>query len=308
MNKIEISCINEKGAESRRETFYITYQPAEPQVSKTWFIGIGINHYSHHGYLPNLSYCVKDIRDLAVAFKNKYSQIEIDTLMNDDANRQNIIALKKLLMQTNIEDRVIISFSGHGFSYDDEFYFATPATDPQSPVAQGISYADMEYLLDGIPARKKLLLIDACHSGESDAGETTGGIVMTGMTSPVSIVSKDANRSNSSVEVIDIRSDSVMNNLEAFNIFGTMKAAFVDLRKNNGAIVIAASQSDQQAQENRQLENGVFTSCLLDEIKANDTLGVSALLQKINACVADKTTGQQPVSRQELAESDWSLW
>jgi WD40 repeat protein len=309
INKIEISCINEKGAESRRETFYITYQPAQLQVSKTWFIGIGINHYSHHGYLPNLSYCVKDIRDLAAAFKNKYGDIEIDTLINDNANRQNIVDLKKLLMQTSIEDRVIISFSGHGLTYDDEFYFATPGTDPQSPVAQGVSYADMEYLLDGIPARKKLLLIDACYSGEKDSDQTTGGIVLTGMTTPVITESRNDNHSgNSSVEIIDAKSDPVTDSLKAFNIFGIMKAAFVDLRKNIGAIVIAASQSNQQAQETRQFENGVFTSCLLDQLKANAKLGVSELLKRMNDCVAEKTTGQQPASRQSLAESDWKLW
>jgi hypothetical protein len=195
-----------------------------------------------------------------------------------------------------------------GLSYDDEFYFATPATDPQSPVAQGISYSDMEYLLDGIPARKKLLLIDACHSGESDPDEAAGGIIMTGMTHPVTVSTGRDKESNSSVEIIDVRSDPVTDSLKAFNIFGIMKAAFVDLRKNNGATVIAASHSDQQAQENGQFENGVFTSCLLDQLKANSALGVSELLQRMNECVAAKTTGQQPASRQELAESDWSLW
>ena len=87
-----------------------------------------------------------------------------------------------------------------------------------------------------------------------------------------------------------------------------MKAAFVDLRKNNGAIVIAASQSDQRAQETRQFENGVFTSCLLDQLKTNTRILVSELLQRMNDCVATKTSGQQPASRHELAESDWSLW
>jgi WD40 repeat protein len=308
INKIEISCINEKGAESRRETFYINYQPAQPQVSKTWFIGIGINYYSKHGFLSNLSYCVKDIRDLVTAFNVKYNNIFIDTLMNDDASKKNVLALKKRLMQTNTQDRVIISFSGHGLSYDDEFYFATSATDPQSPVAQSISYADMEYLLDGIPARKKLLLIDACHSGESDPDETAGGMIMTGMMHPVTVSQINEHQNNSSVEIIDAKSDPAADSLKAFNIFGIMKAAFVDLRKNNGAIVIAASQSDQQAQETRQFENGVFTSCLLDQLKTNNTLGVSELLKRMNNCVAEKTTGQQPAGRQELAESDWRLW
>ena len=107
-------------------------------------------------------------------------------------------------MQTNIEDRVIISFNGHGVNYDDEFYFATSTTDPASPVAQSISYSDMEYLLDGIPARKKLLLIDACHSGEAYPDEIEGGIILTGITDTVTVSKINEHQSNSSVEIIDV--------------------------------------------------------------------------------------------------------
>ncbi len=304
INKIEISCINEMGVESRKEIFYITCQPERLQLSKTWFIGIGINHYSQHGYLPNLSFCVKDIRDLAAACTTKYSNVETDTLLNDDATKENILALKKRLLQTGIDDRVIVSFNGHGMTFNDAFYFATPATNPQSPSEEGISYAEMQNLLDSIPARKKLLLIDACHSGEGDADEVNGGIITTGMT-----YKKDTAggvpRGTGSVEIIDVKADD---DKKTFNIFGMMKSAFIDLRRNNGAVVIAASQSYQQAQENSQYENGLFTSCLLDEMNAHRTLKVSELLKNISQNMLTKAKGQQPAGRQELSESDWVLW
>jgi WD40 repeat protein len=309
MNKIGIVCVNEHGAQSRQDIFYVNYQPSKKEVSKTWFIGIGINHYSQNGFLPNLSYCVKDIRDLATAFATKYDEMFVDTLLNANATRQNIIDVKKMLLQTNVEDRVIVSLSGHGLTYNDEFYFATPATDPANPTAEGISYSDLENLLDSIPARKKLLLIDACHSGEADPDEIEGGIVTTGMTYAAPKATSNNNKNDkSSVEIIDVKSDSINDSRKAFNIFGIMKNAFVDLRKNNGAFVIAASQSDQQAQENRELANGVFTRCMLDEIKNGSALNVSGLLKKINDCVSKNATGQDPANRQEPAESDWLLW
>jgi uncharacterized caspase-like protein len=85
------------------------------------------------------------------------------------ATRENILAVKQKLMQTHVDDEVILYVSGHGLlDKNFDFYFATYDMNFSNPEEKGILYDDLEGLLDGIPARKKLLLMDACHSGEVD--------------------------------------------------------------------------------------------------------------------------------------------
>ena len=47
-----------------------------------------------------------------------------------------------------------------------DYYLSTYAVNFNNPEENGLPYDELENLLDGIAARKKLLLIDACHSGD----------------------------------------------------------------------------------------------------------------------------------------------
>ena len=70
------------------------------------------------------------------------------------------------LLKTSVNDKVIISLSGHGLlSKDLDFYYATYDIDFYHPEHNGLLYDDLENLLEEIPARNKLLLVNACHRG-----------------------------------------------------------------------------------------------------------------------------------------------
>jgi|GEM_PF-1692750 len=309
LNKIEINCTNENAAASRKEVLYITYTPEKMTAHKTWFIGIGINQYSRGSSFVDLSYCVKDIRDLATAFKNKYGDdIVIDTLMNDQASRENILALKEKLLQTAVDDKVVISFSGHGMVdplHPDDFYFVTSNTRIGNPAENGVSYAELEELLDSIPARKKLLLLDACHSGESDETANAGNAI------PGTKKGSDENDKSQagSIEILDIVKDNAPASASTTDIFKLMKEAFADIRRNNGAYVLSAAQSNESAGEGGGTSNGWFSSCLLEQLKQTSHISVNELSQKVNQCVNARSGGNQHTdNRQELAESNWQLW
>ena len=223
---------------------------------------------------------------------------------------ENILALKQKLMQTNIEDKVIISFSGHGMvdNTNNEFYFVTSKTNASDPSKEGVSYSDLEDLLDSIPARKKLMLLDACHSGESEEGVVSNETINKEGSRGNS--SDDLNKDNNSgVELIDILQDVPQNQATATSVFKLMKEAFVDIRRNNGAYVISGSQSNESALENNQVSNGVFTHAILDIMQQNPAITVNELNVLVNKKVTELTQGNQnTANRQELSDFNWKLW
>ena len=55
---------------------------------------------------------------------------------------------------------------------EENYYFATVDMDFERPERRGLPYDQIEGLVDGIFARKKLVLIDSCQAGEIDRMET----------------------------------------------------------------------------------------------------------------------------------------
>ena len=297
-NKIQVSCLNDKGVESLKESFEITYN-GPPLESKTYYVGIGVANYQDSKL--NLKYSVKDVQDMAAAFGSKGNS-DITTLTNEQATRENILALKDKLMQTSVDDEVIISFSGHGFlSKDYDFYFATYDIDYKNPELRGISYDELENLLDGIPARKKLLLIDACHSGEIDKDE---------------IEIKQTENIADNVKGFEIEITDKDSKLGLKNSFELMQELFANLSRGSGSVVISAAGGKEYAFEGNEWNNGVFTYCVLKGLKEkeadldkNGTITVNELKNYVSEQVEKLTGGRQkPTSRSENLEFDFKVW
>jgi hypothetical protein len=297
INKIQVSCTNRNGAESFDETVLMTYIPNKEYTPKTYFIGIGIDHFQDSIY--NLSYSVKDISDFAKALKKKLgNNLTIDTLFNQNVSISNVQALKKRLMETNINDKVIISYSGHGLlSKEYDYYLSSYTVNFQQPEIGGIPYEVLEDLLDSIPARQKLLLIDACHSGEVDKEDFREMSAVAGAKGLVK--SKGASSENT----------STTNTVGLQNSFQLMQELFVNVQKGSGATIISAAAGDQFALEGGKLKNGFFTYAILQFIAKNQSVGINELKKYVYAEVERLSGGlQKPTSRIENLELDWRLW
>ncbi|MBP6022749.1 caspase family protein [Ferruginibacter sp.] len=304
-NKIETSITNVNGTESYRKPLLVKYIHDKTQLPKTYFIGIGINNFADSS--NNLKWCVQDIRDLTKTMQARYANqfIILDTIFNERVTYSNIKLLKQKLLQTGINDKVIISYSGHGLlskAYD--YYLSSYNVNFEKPEEGGIPYDEFENLLDSIPARERLLLLDACHSGEVDKEEMQ----------KITMAAPELNNNNVTADtairggrVKYINKDSAK--LGLVNSFELMQSLFVNVGKGTGAIIISASGGVQFAQERSELGHGVFTYSIIEAMNKYPNIKVSELKKYIGDRVLQLTNGlQKPTTRNETIAVDWNVW
>jgi WD40 repeat protein len=295
-NRIETSVININGTESYHIPLYVSYTPAVQAEEKLHFIGIGIDQFADNKY--NLQWSVKDIHDLAIKFKGKYgSNCVIDTLFNQNVTLDKIIALKQKLQQTDVNDKVVIAYSGHGLlSRDYDYYLSSYNVNFDQPEQNGIPYDALENLLDSIPARRKLMLIDACNSGEVDKEELAKYTLAE--------AKLDSSGMHKGVKMLV----DPNHKLGMKNSFELMRELFVNVGKSTGTTIISAAGGTQFALEKGDLKNGVFTYSILEYLK-QPHCSISSLKQYVNKRVTELTAGMQvPTTRSETSAVDWQVW
>jgi WD40 repeat protein/uncharacterized caspase-like protein len=302
-NTIQLSALNEKGAESLRETLEVV---CEAPVVKPdlYVVVVGVSQYQDARF--RLTYADKDANDLAdylQSRKENYNRVRLVRLVNEDATRDKILEVKQHLRQSQVDDQVIVFFAGHGLLDDKlDYYFATADMDFNKPSAKGVSYVAIEDLLDGIRARKKLLLMDTCHSGEVDKEDIQ---VVQSEKQPEGEIKTRAFRSGLT---------RVAPKLGLGNSYQLLQETFADLRRGTGAVVIASAGGAEYALESPTWKNGVFTHALLRGLKGEadgDRYGrvrVSKLRDFVEQEVRRLTAGQQaPTARRENLELDFTI-
>lgn len=294
-NQIEALALNENGIKNYRNALVVQNQPQKITKPKVYFVGLGVDQYKNPE--NNLKFSVKDIRDLARAMKAKYgASCIIDTLLNQSVNVQNLRRIKEKLLNTSVDDKVIVAYAGHGLLSDEmDYYLGTYHTNFDSPDKGGLPYQELENILDSIPSRQKLLLVDACHSGEIDPEEK--------QKLDQTISENKGLVSGTARGVTDPNESSLGMN----STFQLMQQIFVNLSNDIGATVISAASGDQLAKEENG--NGVFTNAILSYMENKDTFTIGQLKSYVSTKVKVESKGQQqPTSRLENLVNDWVLW
>jgi WD40 repeat protein len=317
-NRISLSCMNEKGVESLKESKNIICNYPVTTKPDLHVIAMSVSKYKDNRF--NLQYSVKDGKDIAAMFGNlpvstgEYNKIVIDTLFNENAVREKFFGLKKELMKTNVNDEVLLFVSGHGLlDRDLNFYFASWDMDFSQPEKRGISFDDLENLLDSIPARKKLLMVDACHSGEVDKEDATG-ILTASVEKSQDITFRGGNIKEYSFRGVDNPSEIPGVSLD--NSFDLMQEMFAGLDKGTGTTVISAAAGKGYALESAKWNNGVFTYTILNGLKnraadenKDKKITISELKDYSITQVEQLTGGKQkPTARREAIGVDWRIW
>ncbi len=199
---------------------------------------IGINEYANsQDTLPikPLRFAANDARDLAnlLIQKGGYAPEDVQLLLNGQATRAAIYAaLRSLRSKVREEDTVLIFFSGHGTvgpaRDGTAHYYLVPSDGRLDDLYQTAIRDDaFEELVGQLPAKKVLILLDACHSGG------VGGKLAKGVTNP--LVQTTPGR-NSFMEA------------------------------GEGRVILAASRPEQVSIEDDQVRHGVFTHFLLEAL------------------------------------------
>ena len=295
-NIIEASVTNSLGIESYRKPLNINCTAQNKSEPNFYFLGIGIDEFYEPNH--NLSYSVKDIQDLAQAFRAKYgANAIIDTLFNKNVNKKNIVKLKETLKNTKVDDIVVVAYSGHGLLSENlDYYLSTYEVNFDDPSENGLPYADFQNLVNNILSRKKLVLVDACHSGEIDKDERT----------QISKETKKSGLSDGSKGTIVLYQKP---KIGIQNSFELMQDLFVNLKKGSGSTVISAASGTQFAFEMGDLKNGVFTYSILSQFRNNASISVQQLKTNVGKMVFELTGGlQKPTSRLDNTTLDWDVW
>jgi hypothetical protein len=306
-NKIQVSCLNEKGVESLVQTIDIDYTPVKLLKPTLYVAVISVSAYKNTSM--NLKYAAKDGRDLAAMFGRTdwFASVVIDSLLNRKATKENIAALHEKFMNTAVDDQVILFVSGHGLLDDNlDFYFGTHDVDFKDPAKRGMRYEDLENLLDGIPARRKLLLMDACHSGEVDKSKIQIG--------EVALTNNTKGTIKTYSYTADIEEEHYQVGIKTS--FELMQELFANVSKGSGAVVISAAAGNSYALESDEWRNGVFTFALLSGLRSkladlnkNGAITVTELKDYVSKEVERLTKGaQKPTSRRENLEFDFRIW
>lgn len=293
---IEYSVYNSRGIESQRPGAWIFCDPKEEVKGSLYMVAFSVSNYKDSSY--NLRYAVKDGKDILESVK--YSRLGIGMqdpefvgLYDERVNRENFIKLQDLLKKTKAEDRVIVFLSGHGVLDEDlNFYFAGHATNFNQVAETAIPYTMIEAVFDSIPARQRLLLMDACHSGLVDKSNTTEQNFMAAVAVPSG--SRGAKASQ-------------LKQGDAQVSFDLMRELFSDMSKESGVQVISAAAGDSYALESEEWNNGVFTYALIQALDAdfktadvnrNGELSLSEWSMYVSNKVTELTKGRQkPTSR-----------
>jgi WD40 repeat protein len=303
-NKIQISVLNQAGAESYKETFTVDCK-AGKEKPNLYVVAIGVSTFEQSQY--NLKFAAKDAEDMAKVYANNknYGQVFTKSLTNQEVTKENIEQLREFLKAADRNDEVILFFAGHGvLDAQLDYYLASYDMDFSNPADRGIAYESLERLLDGIAPLKKILLIDACHSGEIDKDEVainTATVVEEGGVKFRNVGNTIANKES---------------HLGLQNISELTKSLFADLRKGTGATVISSAGGMEFAMESSQWQNGLFTYCYINglqskaaDLNKDGVIMLSELQQYVATQVTKLSNGkQQPTSRIENNVLDWRVW
>ena len=175
-NVLEATAYSRDRIEAERARVVVR-SPGTVSPSTLYVLAIGINKYRNPRY--NLNYGRADagafLDSVVTGGAGIFRQVVVDTLFDEHATGDSIrAALASLADRARPEDVFVLYYAGHGtveqVGDSTRFYLVptdvTQLSDSTQLGRLGVSSTELYDLLARVPARKKLMVVDACQSGE----------------------------------------------------------------------------------------------------------------------------------------------
>lgn len=138
---------------------------------KSWGVVIGVSEYEK---LPDLRYAATDAKAMAGLLERKGFTVTL--LINGQAGKTQILSElgEKLAKQAGPNDRVLVFLAGHADTKTLKggrqiSHFFPVAGDYGAMTDSALNLSTIRELIDAVPAKQVLLVLDGCHSGISGA-------------------------------------------------------------------------------------------------------------------------------------------
>ena len=302
-NNIQFAVYNKNGLHS--EKMELSVVSGQDKLPDLYLFSVGISAFNESQY--NLKYASKDANDIQDMFKNhnaSYNKIYTYKLTDKEATGANIISMMEKLKTAKKEDVIIITYSSHGvLDANMDYYLATADMDFTNPKEKGLAYSVLEKNMSELKPLRKVLFLDACHSGEVDKEDVK--LVADNTSSSGNVKFRNVGTGMTTHYKIGLTTTSRLSN-ELFN----------DLRENSGTSVVASSSGVELSMESDEWKNGLFTYCLLTGLKNNladlnkdKIISYTELKSFIESKVFELSNGkQQPTARTEIRYFDFRIW
>lgn len=228
-----------------------------------YMLSIGVSNYQ----VPDISleFAHADAHSLAERFlqmKDRlFGTVEVQELVNEKATLSNIKkAVSVLERSATQKDLILVFISSHGaLDNKGNLYIVPYDFSPQNLFATGFDIEDLTAGMNGTPC-KKLILLDACHSGQS------------------------------ALDLLDLRS------AKSLDVNDAVKEL---LQSETGVTIMTSSSGREFSYENPAWGHGAFTKALLEGLEGQADYNQNKVitLSELNLFVSDRvkilTEGRQ---------------
>ncbi|MCY7368369.1 MAG: caspase family protein [Chamaesiphon sp.] len=236
----------------------------ETGTAKLWVLLIGVNQYQDPTF-PALKYAAIDCQGIGIAlaaatdpFPHKEFLIHNDLVEQTPSLARVEFSLRRLVAEAQVQDTILIYFSGHGVvePIEQQTVLCLSDTDRQHLLNTGLPIQVVLELLRHCAAHSQLLWLDACHSGNMRSLEQ----------SPKSRAGLEIDRHLRSTESGRIQ----------LNPSTQLLASLRQAVSNRGFYALLSCDEGQQSWEFPDLGHGVFSYYLMQGLNgaAADDQGI----------------------------------